>query len=130
MRNYKKGDIVRVWSLQSFHHGGFIDGRIGIVRQDQGKGSSVIVALMRNFGGERMVDFAYEVYARQCELVATATKETIENITTMLRLADILREENDHHSNRNKAFYLDEDEKRIKVELDLIQNPEKILKFL
>lgn len=32
---FKRGDIVKVWSLQSFHGGGFIDGRKGIVGQDQ-----------------------------------------------------------------------------------------------
>ena len=71
MRIYQKGDLVKVWSLQSFHGGGFIDGRIGVVRQKQ-TGQSVIVHVHRS--GVPLTD-SYEVYAQQLELV-----EAVENI--------------------------------------------------
>lgn len=66
---YKKGDVVKVWSLQSFHGGGFLKGKQGIVKQDQ-IGDSVLVSVERNFGGEYRVDPSYEVYAKQLELVS------------------------------------------------------------
>jgi hypothetical protein len=65
---YKKGDLVRVWSLQSFFEGGFIEGREGIVSQDQSN-SSVIVAVPRLINGIMKIDPSYEVYAKQLELV-------------------------------------------------------------
>ena len=66
---YKQGDIVKVWSLQSFRYGGFIDGTEGVVKQDQ-KGDSVIVAVPRKMqGGEVEIDPSYAVYAKQLELV-------------------------------------------------------------
>ena len=61
---YKKGDLVRVWSLQSFSHGGFLKGAKAVVRQNQ-TGDSVIVCVVRNIGGEYKVDTSYEVYAEQ-----------------------------------------------------------------
>ena len=66
--DFLKDDVVRVWSLQSFSGGGFLNGVDAIVRQDQ-LGDSVILRLVRNQGGQQAVDNAYEVYARQCELV-------------------------------------------------------------
>jgi hypothetical protein len=68
MCEYKAGDIVRVWSLQSFSGGGFLEGVEGVVRQDQ-VGSSVLVAVERMINGRLQVDPSYEVYARQLELV-------------------------------------------------------------
>jgi hypothetical protein len=65
--NYKKGDRVRVWSLQSFSHGGFLNGEPAVVRQDQ-TGDSVILAVVRNIDGIYKLDKSYEVYAKQCEL--------------------------------------------------------------
>lgn len=67
-RKYKKGDIVKVWSLQSFYYGGFLKGKEGVVYQDQ-TGSSVLVSVERNFNGEYRIDPAYEVYSKQLELV-------------------------------------------------------------
>jgi hypothetical protein len=67
MRLFKKGDRVKVWSLQSFSNGGFLYGEDAIVRQDQ-IGKSVVLIVPRNFGGTYKVDPSYEVYAEQCKL--------------------------------------------------------------
>ena len=66
MSNYKKGDRVKVWSLQSFFHGGFLKGEPAVVKQDQ-TGDSVIVAVVRNIGGVYKLDESYEVYDKQLE---------------------------------------------------------------
>jgi hypothetical protein len=68
MAKYKEGDIVKVWSLQSFTGGGFLNGTEGIVKQDQ-TGDSVLVSVARTFNGKKRVDPAYEVYEKQLELV-------------------------------------------------------------
>jgi len=65
---YKKGDIVKVWSLQSFHGGGFLDGVQGIVYQDQ-IGSSVLVSVVRVINGNLETDPSYEVYSKQLEFI-------------------------------------------------------------
>ena len=65
---FQKGDVVKVWSLQSFSGGGFLDGVEAIVSQDQ-IGRSVLVAVERNIGGRVKVDPSYEVYPRQLELI-------------------------------------------------------------
>ena len=63
---YRKGQLVKVWSLQSFHGGGFLNGAEAVVRQDQ-VGDSVILAVVRNMDGTYKLDKSYEVYAKQCE---------------------------------------------------------------
>lgn len=67
MTKFKKGDRVKVWSLQSFKYGGFLNGEPAVVTQDQ-IGDSVILAVVRNFEGIFQLDPEYEVYAKQCEL--------------------------------------------------------------
>lgn len=67
-RRFKKGDRVRVWSLQSFEHGGFLNGEPAFVAQSQ-VGDSVFLSVVRNFDGVYKLDKSYEVYARQCELM-------------------------------------------------------------
>lgn len=75
-RLYKKGDRVKVWSLQSWHHGGFLCGEPAVVKQDQqGSDRSVILAVVRNFDGVYKLDTSYEVYAKQCELEEEAVPE-------------------------------------------------------
>ena len=74
MRKYKKGDVVKVWSLQSFFGGGFLKGEKAIVRQNQ-TGDSVIVCVVRKIEGEYKVDTSYEVYDKQLELVTHDTEE-------------------------------------------------------
>ena len=67
MKLFKKGDIVKVYSLQSFHGGGFINGTQGIVYQDQlEENDSVLVSVERkNEKGKDSIDHSYEVYAGQ-----------------------------------------------------------------
>jgi hypothetical protein len=60
----KKGDRVLVWSLQSFSNGGFLQGEPAFLRQSQ-NGDSVILCVIRNFGGENKIDESYEVYREQ-----------------------------------------------------------------
>lgn len=68
---YKKGDLVKVYSLQSFFHGGFLNGEVGVVYQDQ-VGSSVLVTVNRNMGNmEYRLDYSYEVYEKQLELIVS-----------------------------------------------------------
>lgn len=66
---YKKGDIVRVYFLQSFSYGGFINGREGVVKQYQRIGGSVHVSIERIIDGEYRIDPNYEVYPEQLRLV-------------------------------------------------------------
>lgn len=58
---FRTGEKVRVYSLQSFDGGGFIDGACGTVRQDQ-IGGSVLVTLP---GREN----SYEVYPEQLRII-------------------------------------------------------------
>ena len=73
-RLYKKGDVVRVWSLQSFFYGGFIHGTEGIVSQDQ-RGGSVLVAVERQIKDRYEIDPSYEVYPQQIRLVTPAEED-------------------------------------------------------
>lgn len=69
MGDFKKGDLVFVWSLQSFDGGGFLNGVPGIVTQDSGKDEeSLYVTVERKRGGRIEVDEDYEVYKGQVKL--------------------------------------------------------------
>jgi len=70
---FKKGDRVKVWSLQSFSGGGFLKGEPAFVKQDQ-TGDSVILCVIRKIDGEYKLDMSYEVYDRQCELIKENAK--------------------------------------------------------
>lgn len=73
MDKFLEGDIVMVFSLQSFFHGGFVRS-IGIVRQDQGDNdNSVIVCTARNILGEIRMDYSYEVYQEQLQYAVIPT---------------------------------------------------------
>lgn len=80
----KKGDVVRVWSLQSFHGGGFLNGEKAIVRQDQMvEGSSVLLIVERNSGspdGKMIIDGSYEVYREQCKLLKNKTSKLLSKL--------------------------------------------------
>lgn len=65
----EKGDRVLVWSLQSFSHGGFLNGEPAFVRQNTNGSDSVILCVIRNFDGENKIDESYEVYIKQVEMV-------------------------------------------------------------
>ena len=64
----RKGQRVLVWSLQSFHGGGFLEGEPAFVRQDS-SGSSVILCVVRKKGSSLQIDESYEVYTKQIEVV-------------------------------------------------------------
>jgi len=70
---YKKGDRVKVWSLQSWDDGGFLKGADAIVVQNQ-ISDSVLLAVVRNRKGTYKLDKSYEVYPEQCVLVEATDK--------------------------------------------------------
>lgn len=78
MTTFKTGDRVKVWSLQSFHGGGFLCGEPGFILQDE-SGASVFVCLFRNIRGHVVFDESYEVYVEQVKMCSKedwgATKE-------------------------------------------------------
>ncbi len=78
---YRKGDVVKVYSLQSFHGGGFLDGEKGIVAQDQMRGK-------RNFMGKMKLDPSYEVYPQQLRLI----KKVDTNKTLLEKFAGLMEE--------------------------------------
>lgn len=83
---FEKGDKVKVWSLQSWNYGGFLNGEEAYVRQNQGSGDSVILIVPRNFNGGVKIDQSYEVYARQCELIEENPTPSIkENLIQVVR---------------------------------------------
>ena len=70
MKQLKKGQRVLVWSLQSFHHGGFLKGEPAFLRQSQTlNGSSVILCVVRNYDSIYKIDTSYEVYFEQVKIV-------------------------------------------------------------
>ena len=88
---FKKGDRVKVWSLQSFSNGGFLNGEPAIVRQSQ-IGDSVILCVVRNFDGDYKLDKSYEVYAKQCELIKENPKSKINYQKASQDLEDYLKD--------------------------------------
>lgn len=121
---YKRGDIVRVWSLQSFSHGGFLNGEIAIVRQDQ-TGSSVLLIVSRNIKGTHMLDLSYEVYVKQIELVSYAI-DSGRSVENMLQTHRKFRE---FHYNKtgDQEFYSYSFEFFINTKNELELDIEKIL---
>lgn len=81
---YKKGDVIKVWSLQSFFQGGFLNGVEGIVTQDQGIGNSVLITVPRKIDGKVKLDYSYEVYPEQLKFIHRAKKKDIINEFTAL----------------------------------------------
>ena len=83
---FRAGDLVKVWSLQSFHGGGFLNGVDAVVKQDQLPNSSVIVAVERNINGKRKLDPSYEVYPQQLRRVHRPTPSlSLQHILDLLR---------------------------------------------
>jgi len=66
---YKKGDLVSIFSLQSFFYGGFLYDEPAIVRQDQIDNNSVLVMLVRNYNGSYKMDYGYEIYPEQIRMI-------------------------------------------------------------
>jgi len=89
---YEMGDVVKIWSLQSFFHGGFLKGQIGIVFQDQhSEDGSVLVSVLRNIGGDQMIDSSYEIYNQQVQLVQKTDETRKENVKWFKNLLSELR---------------------------------------
>lgn len=133
MRPFKRGDRVKVWSLQSFSYGGFLEGEPGLVRQDQGSGKSVLVILTRKINGEYMLDSSYEVYAQQVELVAPATLDSNSNVGWFLELNNKIKEKSFKKTKREKLAwqysyecYLDEND-IIQLNKDRLEFPEDFI---
>jgi hypothetical protein len=134
MRRYKRGDRVKVWSLQSFSHGGFLNGEPGIVRQDQNDGSSVLVILTRKINGQYMLDSSYEVYDKQIELVEPSTPETLENVYWFLDLNNKIKETTPRDDKKkwdlpwqySPECYIGEDD-FIHLDKDKLKYPEKFI---
>jgi hypothetical protein len=89
-RTFKAGDKVRVWSLQSWSGGGFLNGKEAVVRQDQGSGDSVLLIVNRMIGGSEQTDHAYEVYAKQCELVEPGVNREKDAISILIDIFEKL----------------------------------------
>jgi len=83
---YKKGDVVKVYSLQSFFGPGFYKGTTGYVRQDQYGGSVLICFpyLKPTPGGSKRARESYEVYPQQLRFVKEATPCTIKKVDTYI----------------------------------------------
>lgn len=135
---FEKGDHVRVWSLQSFHGGGFLDGEDALVRQDQ-HGRSVILIVARKFPSFtdesiRGIDSSYEVYAQQIQLVRKGTQEDRTKVDDFLAINLKIRSveqkkafaAGEKHStpyNYAPEFYFDE-KMDIQLNRDLLKYPE------
>lgn len=123
----KKGDIVKVWSLQSFHGGGFLKGSIALVRQDQ-TGDSVLLIVNR----KPFLDISYEVYDKQTELIKKATDSTIKmiddflNLNQKFRMKDLREKNNSSGYNFAPEFFINE---KMEIELnhEQIHYPELLI---
>ena len=92
---YKKGDVVKVYSLQSFRGEGFINGKRGIIVQDQHSAhTSVIVAVERKINEKHQMDSSYEVYHQQLKFVCHAEEEDINEFEILMERIEKRKEEN------------------------------------
>lgn len=138
--HYGAGDIVKVWSFQSFSNSSSLNGELAIVREDQSsKSVLLIVALKPNpkrvnpcFAGCYALDICYEVYQRQIELVQKATKANKKNVKDFLQLNYKIRSHEaskmpDNYEkiswNYAPEFYIDDDF-HIQLNRDILQYPE------
>lgn len=112
---YKRGDVVKVWSLQSFDGGGFLKGKEGVVFQDQLPGEdSVLVTVKRRIDGQNKIDPNYEVYAEQLKLVRKADEKPCVDF----RLNELIRYD---FSKLSKSLEsLAGDFKKLKEKMDMI----------
>jgi len=152
--HYRVGDVVKVWSLQSFHGGGFLDGEPAIVRQNQ-IGNSVLLIVSRKpsralinkeYNYSYVLDTSYEVYNQQIDLVEEATENRRRNVAKFIKLNDAIRtyeadminlfnsnkknpDEKRRYTSFNYApeFYID-DCFKICLNSDIFQYPELVIK--
>ncbi len=140
-----RGDLVRVWSFQSFFDGGFINGRLARVKQNvtAEPNTSVILIVERkiskndksnSFNG---IDVSYEVYCQQIEFIRHGTEEEIEQIEHCIALNTQIREYEQNHrviTDHNKSisstpfhyapeFFFDENTV-LQLNKDLLEYPE------
>lgn len=110
---YKRGDVVKVWSLQSFDGGGFLEGEEGVVFQDQSVGGSVFVTVKRRFDGEDKIDPDYEVYSEQLRLVHKASERSHIEFSKSIGLI------NDFSKLNKSLVSLTKEFKKLKEKIDL-----------
>lgn len=147
MRYYQCGDVVKVWSLQSFSGGGFLDGETAIVRQTQ-TGKSVLLIVSRKppydlvndiYKYSYVLDTCYEVYSQQIALVRKARKGDNLNVTKFLQANALIREYEAHKfkqkdikkqlsSNYAPEFFID-DYFEICLNKDMCNYPELCLQY-
>lgn len=98
MVKYKRGDVVKVWSLQSSDDG-FINGKPAIVGFDQSCDVvSLIVTTKPNadkidpyYVGMDILDTRYEVYQQQTKLIKVANGDDRVDVTFFLSVLKIIR---------------------------------------
>lgn len=136
---YKKGDMVKVWSLQSFYGGGFLNGETAIVRQNQHRGSnSVLLIVTRNVrlnpneSNLFSIDTSYEVYDKQIELIKNTTENKRKQIDEFIELNRKIRQFEQDKDGYNTLyqyapeFYFDDD-MNIQLNENLLKYPELFL---
>lgn len=146
---FKRGDVVKVWSLQSFNGGGFLDGETAIVRQDQGASArSVLLIVTRNLktsiNRDRWkhslhyaLDTSYEVYDKQIELIKKTDDANTEMVKEFLDLNQKIRtyehtqlmKQNIHNCtpyHYAPEFYIDENN-MIQLDKNLLEFPEAFI---
>ncbi len=139
---FKRGDIVKVWSLQSFHGGGFLKGKKALVRQNQTSDAvQVIVPRKVKLEGIKesvtCLDTSYEIYARQVDLVEETTSERTKMVEEFLKLNQTIRgkEQEVKLKKGDKTitpyhyapeFYFDEN-MDIQLDKDLLEYPESFV---
>lgn len=96
-RLFKRGDNVKVYSMQSFKGGGFLNGVDGVVSRDQMEGGSVLVSVMRVMrdtrGSANYIDPSYEVYPQQLRLLVRAEDMPELLLKTTYRYLDRVKED-------------------------------------
>lgn len=87
---FKAGEVVRIYSSQGFFYRPVARGVMGVVRQDQRQGSSVIVrTLVRNEKGDFLTG-SFEVYAMQAHRVGVELGEEASRL--LAAMAHVLHE--------------------------------------
>lgn len=138
-RPYLRGDLVKVWSLQSFYGGGFIKGKLARVTQSVGsqKGGSVLLIVERkiNINGKSFdgIDLSYEVYCQQTEFIRHGTKEELAHIEYCIALNKRIREYAQNVNSKRHTpfhyapeFFFDKNTV-LQVNRDLLEYPEMFI---
>lgn len=131
-----RGDVVKIWSLQSFSDGGFLNGVEGVVRQDQTvhqdqTGASILVIVPRNYKGDMILDTSYEVYDRQLEFIrrSPGMDVMVDNILALnrrIRTYEFDRVVDSRPWNWAPEFYFDEN-MGIQLDRSMLEYPEALI---